>query len=111
MSALDVVEAQLLAYNAQDIEAFCACFAEECVLADLNGAVTQASIGQIRERYATLFALHPGNKARVLHRIAVGDVVIDHEEVSRTPEESFEAVAIYTVKDQRIVRVDFVRAP
>jgi uncharacterized protein (TIGR02246 family) len=110
MSAPDVVEAQLAAYNAQDLDAFCACFADDCVIADLNGAVTQAGIDQIRERYATMFALHPENKARIVHRIAVGDVVIDHEEVSRTPGQSFEAVAIYTVKNGRIARVDFVRA-
>jgi uncharacterized protein (TIGR02246 family) len=110
VSAADIVEAQLVAYNAQDLDAFCACFAEDCVIADLNGAVTQEGLGQIRERYAAMFALHPQNKARILSRMAVGDVVIDHEQVSRAPGQSFEAIAIYTVKRERIVRVDFVRA-
>lgn len=110
MSAVDIVQKQLDAYNAQDLDAFCACFAADGVIADLNGAVTQTGIDEIRERYAAMFALHPENQARVVHRMAVGDVVIDHEQVSRTPEQSFEALAIYTVKNGRIARVDFVRA-
>jgi uncharacterized protein (TIGR02246 family) len=109
MSPPDVVAAQLAAYNAQDLDAFCACFADECVIADLNGAVTQSGIGAVRERYAALFALHPENTARVVSRVSVGDVVVDHEEVSRTPGQSFQAIAIYTVKHGRIARVDFVR--
>jgi uncharacterized protein (TIGR02246 family) len=110
MSAVDIVQKQLDAYNAQDLDAFCACFAPDCVIADLNGAVTQAGIDEIRERYAAMFALHPENRARVVHRMAVGEVVIDHEQISRTPEQNFEALAIYTVRNGRIARVDFVRA-
>jgi uncharacterized protein (TIGR02246 family) len=109
MSPVDVIASQLAAYNAQDLDAFCALFAEDCVIADLNGAVTQAGLGAVRERYAALFALHPQNRARIISRMAVGDVVIDHEEVSRTPGQSFQAIAIYTVKNGRIARVDFVR--
>ena len=109
MSATEIVQAQLDAYNAQDLDAFCACFAPDCVVADLNGAVTQRGIDEIRERYAALFALHPQNRARIANRAAVGDVVIDHEQISRSPGQSFEALAIYTVKNGLIARVDFVR--
>jgi uncharacterized protein (TIGR02246 family) len=109
MSAADVVQRQLEAYNAQDLDAFCACFADDCVLAELNGAVTQSGIAAIRSRYAELFARYPENKARIVNRIAVGDVVFDHEDIVRSPSERINAVAIYTVKNGLIARVDFVR--
>lgn len=110
MNPVDVVQAQLDAYNAQDLEAYCACFAKDCVIGDLNGAVTQEGLGQVRERYGAMFAQYPQNKARIVSRMAAGDVVIDHEHVKRSPELRFEAIAIYTVRDGLISRVDFVRA-
>jgi uncharacterized protein (TIGR02246 family) len=109
MSPTDVVQRQLDAYNAQDLEAFMACFAPDCVIADLNGAVTHQGIDAIRARYAKLFAEFPDNHARLVNRIAVGDVVIDHEDIVRAPGNRLLAAAIYTVRDERISRVDFVR--
>jgi uncharacterized protein (TIGR02246 family) len=110
MTPLGVVQAQLEAYNAQDLDALCACFAKDCVIGDLNGAVTQDGAGQIRERYEAMFAQYPQNKAHIVSRMAVGDVVIDHERIDRSPELRLEAIAIYTVRDGLIARVDFVRA-
>ena len=111
MSPTEIVQRQLDTYNGRDLEGFMALFAEDCVIADLNGAVTQNGKSAVRERYARLFAEFPENRARLIHRIAVGDVVIDHEEVTRAPGQSFHAAAIYTVKDGLIARVDFVREP
>ena len=110
MRPADVVQAQLEAYNAQDLDAFCACFAKDCVIADLYGAVTQEGAGQIRERYEAVFAQYPENKAHIVSRMAAGNVVIDHERIQRSPELRLEAIAIYTVRDGLISRVDFVRA-
>lgn len=110
MSAVDVVQRQLDTYNAQDLEAFLATYAPDCVICDLNGAVTQNGIGDIRARYAAMFAQYPENKARLVHRMALGDVVIDHEDVVRGPDgPRLEAIAIYTVKNGLIARVDFVK--
>lgn len=110
MSAADVVQRQLEAYNAQDLDAFCATYADDCIIADLNGAVTQAGGDAIRARYAKTFADFPKNRAWVEHRMALGDVVIDHEKGERSPEGPFfEALVVYTVKDGLIARVDFVK--
>ncbi len=111
MSAADIVQRQLDAYNAQDLEAFCACFAADCILAELNGRVTQQGAAAIRQRYQTLFSSYPENHAALVNRIVVGDVVIDDEDITRSPSERINAAAIYTVKDGLIARVDFVRAP
>lgn len=110
MSASDIVQRQLDAYNAQDIDAFCACFAENAVLGALNGAVTNVGVGSIRERYAALFAHFPQNRAKLLARVAVGDVVIDHEEIQRNPDAApFEVAMIYTIEHGAIARADVVR--
>jgi uncharacterized protein (TIGR02246 family) len=111
VSAADLVQRQLDAYNAQNLDAFCACFAEDCVLSELNGAATQHGIAAVRARYQTLFDTYPENHAALVNRIVVGDVVIDHEDITRAPGERINAAAIYTVKDGLIARVDFVRAP
>jgi uncharacterized protein (TIGR02246 family) len=111
VSAVDVVQRQLDAYNAQDIDAFCACFAADCMLSELNGVVTQQGTAAIRERYQTLFTTYPENHAALVNRVVVGNVVIDHEDIMRSPSERLDAAAIYTVKDGLIARVDFVRAP
>ncbi|MBL8536540.1 MAG: SgcJ/EcaC family oxidoreductase [Hyphomonadaceae bacterium] len=111
MTPVDLVQRQFDAYNAQNMEAFIATYAADCVIADLNGAVTQNGREAIRARYEAMFAEFPENRARLVSRIALGGVVIDHEDVSRGPNgPRFEAIAIYTVKDGLIARVDFVRA-
>jgi len=76
----------------------------------LNGAVMIEGLVAYRARYAKLFAEYPSNKAVLVGRIAIGDVVIDHERVTRTPtSEPFDVAAIYTIVDGRIRRVDFVK--
>jgi hypothetical protein len=105
-----VAQAQLDAYNAQDLDAHCAHFAEDVRVADLNGAATVEGLAAYRARYAKVFADFPENKAVLVARIAVGNVVIDHERVFRTPStEPFEVAAIYTITDGKIRRVDFVK--
>jgi hypothetical protein len=104
------VQGQLDAYNVQDIDAYMAFFADDCVIADFNGAVTSNGAAAIRERYVGMFAKFPQNKAELLNRIVMGNTVADHELVKRAPDgEQFEALAIYTIRDGRIVRVDFAK--
>ncbi len=112
MSAVevDVVKRQLDAYNLQDLDAFVACYAKDVVVSGLNGVVTETSRDGLRTRYAKTFAEFPENKARLVNRVHVGNTVIDHEDVSRGPgKDHFEIIAIYTVRDGLIARVDFAK--
>ena len=105
-----IVQGQLEAYNAQDLDAHCAAFADDVVVSDFNGAVTISGIGAYREKYRQVFADFPQNRAELLNRMVVGHHVIDHERVFRAPgADPFEVAAIYTVSDARIVRVDFIK--
>jgi hypothetical protein len=110
VSALALVEAQLTAYNAQDLDAHCACFADDVIVANVGEEPNLQGIAAYRERYAGLFAQFPHNRAEALTRTAIGDKVIDHERVWRSPDAvPFEVLAIYSFAGGKIARVDFVR--
>jgi hypothetical protein len=110
-AAVALATRQLAAYNAQQLDEHCACFAEDIAVSDLGAAVTLSGISAYRARYAAMFAQHPQNHAELVARVSLGSTVIDHERVRRTPEsEPFEVFAIYKVREGRIARVNFVRA-
>lgn len=110
MSNIDVVRAQLDAYNAQDLETYVTYFTEDCIVAGLNGTPTETTREAIKARYAKAFAQFPQNKAELINRISVGNTVVDHERVIRSPGgEQFEVIAIYTFRDGLIARVDFAK--
>jgi hypothetical protein len=107
---VDLAQGQLDAYNAQDLDAYCSFFAEDLVVADLNGAVTVQGLPAFRDKYAQIFSDFPENKVELLNRVALGATVIDHEKVIRRPGgETFEVAAIYTIAGGKIARVDFVK--
>lgn len=109
-TGLEAAQGQLDAYNAQDLGGYLGFFAADCAIADYQGAVTQDGAAAIRARYADAFKTYPKNHARLVNRIAVAGVVFDHEEVRRGPEGPvFEALAIYSVADGLIRRVEFVK--
>jgi hypothetical protein len=104
------VARQLAAYNAQDLDAHCACFTEDVIVANVGEEPNLRGLGAYRARYEGLFAQYPHNRAEALTRTVIGDKVIDHERVWRAPDAApFEVLAIYTLRDGLIARVDFVR--
>jgi hypothetical protein len=107
---LDVAQQQLDAYNAQDLDKYMTYFTDDCVVSGLNGTPTETSREAIKARYAKAFQQFPQNKAELKNRIAVGNTVVDHELVIRSPGgEQFEIIAIYTFRDGLIARVDFAK--
>jgi len=111
MSVAAVVQGQLDAYNAQDIEAFVTYFTDDITVADLNAVPNLTGLNAYRERHAGLFAQHPQNRAELVSRTVIGSTVIDHERVYRSPETTpFEVAAIYSFAGDKIARVDFVKA-
>ena len=111
LSPVDLIQAQFDAYNAQDLDAYCAFFADDVIVADYNSAVTVEGIAAYRAKYLQVFADFPQNKAELLNRIVLGQSVIDHERVDRgdgtTP--TFEVAAIYLFEGDKIARVEFAK--
>lgn len=99
-----VVQRQLDAYNARDIDALLATYAPDARQYEHPGKLLASGAAEMRERMALRFQ-EPNLHARLLQRVVMGNIVIDHEEVTRTfPEGSgkVDMVAIYEVVDGRI---------
>lgn len=105
----DIIQAQLEAYNARDVDAFLALHAEDAQLFALpENKLIAAGQAQLRERYSQRFS-NPELHATVVQRIVRGNYVIDHEEiVGMTPDAVVKAVAIYELVDEKIQRVWFI---
>lgn len=105
----ETVQKQLEAYNARDIEAFLATYAEDAQLFELPDKLLARGSAQLRERYTKRFA-DPRLHAEIVKRIVVGNTVVDHERVRLTLPEgpgTLEAIAIYEVRDGKITTVWF----
>ncbi len=108
-----VVQRQLDAYNARDVEALLATYADDAQQFEHPSTLLTSGTAQLRERVTARFR-EPNLHARLLRRIVMGQVVIDHEEVTRTfPEGTgkLELVAIYEVRDGRIATARFISGP
>lgn len=110
MNNADIAQKQLDAYNAQDLDTYVSYFTTDCIVSGLNGTPTETTRDAIKARYAKAFAQFPQNKAELVNRIVVGNTVVDHERVIRSPGgETFEIIAIYSFRDGLISRVDFAK--
>ncbi|WP_424893212.1 nuclear transport factor 2 family protein [Streptomyces sp. XH2] len=110
MSPEEIVDGQLAAYNARDLEGFLAYYAEDVpVHAFPSGDVLPDRSGPaFRERYATLFAASPGLHAELVSRVTHGRIVIDQERVTGfMGHETRAAMAVYEVGQDHIERVWF----
>lgn len=104
-----IVDAQLAAYNRRDLEGFLGFYADDAVLANHPDQVTETGKAEMRTRYRKRFSNHV--HAEILKRTVFGRFVIDHERVVAAPpaEGTIEAVAVYEIKDGKIVRVTFLK--
>ena len=99
-----VVQRQLDAYNARDIDALLATYAQDARQYEHPGKLAASGADEIRSRMALRFQ-EPDLHARLLQRVVMGTVVLDHELVTRNFEEgkgTVDLVAIYEVVDGRI---------
>jgi hypothetical protein len=107
-----VVQRQLDCYNRRQLDEFCGCFADDAQLFELGGtAPTYSGKVEIRERYRDLFDRSPQLICKLVKRVAVGRVVVDHEYITGRlgSPDVFECLAVYEVVDSLIRRVHFAR--
>lgn len=105
----DVIDAQLDAYNARDLERFVACYIPDVVITNAAGGVMAKGHDAVRQMYGELFENSPQLAGRIANRIVVGNFVADHEEIEGfnlpgSPT-SIQAIAVYQVTDGKISRV------
>jgi hypothetical protein len=102
-----VVQEQVEAYNRHDIEGFLKTYSPDIKLYDFPGKEITSGLESMRMTYGKLFAENPKLKVKIAKRIVQGEYVIDHEQGS-TGSREFAAVAIYRVKDDKIIEVRFL---
>ncbi|MCC2971678.1 nuclear transport factor 2 family protein [Massilia sp. IC2-476] len=108
-SPLAIVQAQLDAYNAKDLDALMRTYAPDAQQFALHGALLAQGHDEIRPRYQQRF-LEPDLQARLLNRSVLGNFVTDLEIVTRNFPEGLgtvEMLCVYEVVDGRIVRASF----
>ena len=104
-----VVQAQLDAYNAHDVEALVAIYAADVQQFEHPATLLATGSAQLRERFTARFASSRPH-AQLLQRIVCGNMVIDHEKISNIFPEgpgSTELVAMYEVDGAHIAKAWF----
>ena len=97
------VDRVLDALNAHDVERFVACYAEDATIEDGYDRLVARGHAELRERYGPMFERYPDVRVNGLHRVAEGEFVVQHEEVTGRGEPT-RHVAVYLVREDRIVR-------
>jgi len=81
-TATDVVDAQIEACRAKDIERFLSCYAADASVLLFDGMPMFADKRVMREQYGKLFADSPDLHLTIANRMVAREFVIDEEHVS-----------------------------
>ncbi|NAY90574.1 steroid delta-isomerase [Muricauda sp. JGD-17] len=103
-----IVQKQLEAYNARDLDAFMDTYSENVKLFNFPNTLFLEGKEKMRERYGSFFENTPDLHCEIKNRIVMGNKVID-EELVMVNGSYINAVAIYEVDNGEIVKVTFLR--
>jgi uncharacterized protein (TIGR02246 family) len=96
-----VVQRQLDAYNAHDLDGWLATYAPDAQQFELPGKLLASGHAQIRSRMVERFT-EPDLHARLVHRLVMGHIVVDHEVITRNFPEGkgqVQMMCVYEVRD------------
>jgi len=101
-----IVQRQFEAANAHDIERFIAEFAEDAQVFTPPAAVP-ALVGKaaIAHHYSTKRFNIPALHYELLNRMVIGNIVVDHEQISGLQPEPYEAALVYQVVNSLVQTV------
>ncbi len=104
--------AQLKAYNAHDLDAFCAVYHDEVRVLDADGKESFAGIKTFREKYRPMFE-SGGFGATIDRRVVMAPHCIEREAWFRTDQKTGQkktgtVIVRYTEKDGKIAVVQFI---
>jgi hypothetical protein len=105
-----VVQRQLDAYNAKDLDAWVQTYAQDAKQFEFPATLLTSGQEEIRARAAPRFE-EPNLNAALLNRTVMGNTVIDYELVTRTfleGEGTIELTCIYVVQSNKIQTASFI---
>lgn len=106
---VSIVQRQLDAYNAHDLDALMATYVDDVQHYEFPSTLVASGAVEVRDRLAVRLS-EPNLHARLLGRTVMGDLVIDHEIVTRDFPEGLgtvELIAMYEVEGEKITRAWF----
>ena len=106
-----IVQRQLDAYNAHDLDALMAIYSDDIQHFEFPSTLVANGASQVRERLGIRLQ-EPDLHARLVNRIAMGNLVIDQEVITRNFPDfegigTIELIAMYEVQGERITRAWF----
>jgi imidazolonepropionase-like amidohydrolase len=101
-----LAQQQLNAYNAHDVEAFLAPYAEDVEIYNFPSKLDIKGKADMRKAYQFITRT-PGLYCKLLNRIVQGNIVIDHEEIWVEGRKPMYGVAIYVIEKGKISKVYF----
>lgn len=111
-NAIKTVNAQLEAYNSQDLDAFLVLFSEDVTVYNYPNQLRKTGKAELREMFSDFFKTAPDLNSEIMNRIVTGNQVIDQEKVTgysaEEPEAILRVTAIYTVIDGLITEMRFI---
>ncbi len=104
----ELAQAQLLAYNAKDLDAFVACYSEDVRVWRMPAAAPSL-VGRaaFRDSYRLGPFAQPQVQAKIAQRMAMGNMVIDHELVHGRGDVPQQVAVIYRCRKGLIAEVHF----
>ncbi len=111
MGALRLVDEQVDAYNARDIDRFVACYADDVIVEDAAGRVLIRGTDELRQSYGPFFEANPSLRGEILHRVELGEYVVDEERITGWGPEPIHAVVVYHLNGDRIDHVRLIGSP
>ena len=107
-SAIDaIIDKQVVAFNARDLNAFVLCFSKEIVVKNFPDDTLYVGRSKIKKSYRSFFANNHDVKVEVKNRIALGHTVIN-KEVATKSGRTKEQVAIYEIENNKISSMTFI---
>ena len=108
-SPIDLVDRQLKAYNAKNIEAFLEPYAEDVELYEFPDKMVSKGKDAMRKDYEGMFKNIAKLHCDIVGRIVQGNIIIDKESISGMGKHKFEATAIYHIEKNKIKKVYFIQ--
>ena len=105
----ELAQQQLNGYNARDIDAFLEPYSEDVKIFSFPDQLIYDGKETMRKQYGSMFENTPDLHCELKNRIVQGNTVIDHERVTGFKNGPLNAVAIYKIKEGKIVEVYFVQ--
>ncbi len=105
-----VIQIQLDAYNAHDIEAFMAMWAEDALYFEHPSTLLASGAAEIRARHVARFQ-EPNLFAKLNKRMVLGNKVVDQETVTRTfPEGTgkIDVIVTYEVLNGKVAKAWYI---